>query len=184
MNKQQVTISSLLFLIFILATFLALNFAKDRLELEAALLENDENFKKQSNLEYIIFDNEYKIIEQFSPNLGNLNEIYKNIKFEKINFKQNKKTKKFEFFYITKNNNLIIVIYKSFFEIFNKLIFCIYFLLFFTALLFLKFSRKKDENIKEILLKNIFENSFEAIFLTDKNGFIKNVNDVFLKATG
>ena len=30
MNKQQVTISSLLFLIFILATFLALNFAKDK----------------------------------------------------------------------------------------------------------------------------------------------------------
>ncbi|MDU4982259.1 MAG: GGDEF domain-containing protein, partial [Campylobacter ureolyticus] len=115
MNKQQVTISSLLILIFILATFLALNFAEDRLKLEAALLENDENFKKQSDLEYIIFDNEYKIIEQFSPNLGNLNEIYQNIKFEKINFKQNKKTKKFEFFYITKNNGLIIIIYKSFF---------------------------------------------------------------------
>lgn len=184
MNKQQVTISSLLFLIFILATFLTLNFAKDKLKLEATLLENDENFKTQSNLEYIIFDSEYKIIEQFSPNLGNLNEIYRNLKFEKINFKQNKKTKKFEFFYITKNNGLIIIVYKSFFEIFNKWIFCIYFLLFITALLFLKFSRKKNENMKEIILKNIFENSFEAIFLTDKNGFIKNVNDVFLKTTG
>lgn len=102
MSKQQVTISSLLFLIFILVTFLALNFAKDRLKLEAALLENDENFKKQSNLEYIIFDNEYKIIEQFSPNLGNLNEIYRNLKFEKINFKQNKKTKNLSFFILLK----------------------------------------------------------------------------------
>lgn len=184
MNKQKITILVLLFTTFILVTFLALNFAKDKLKLEATLLKNDNYFKKQTDLKYIIFDDKDKVVEQLSLNLGSLTEIYDDYKFESINLKQNKKTKRFEFFYLTKNdNNFIIIIYKSFFEIFNKWILGIYFLLFLIAFVFWKFSSKKEQDLNEVLLKNIFNSSFEAIFICNEKGYIKQVNDVFLKVT-
>lgn len=184
MNKQKITILVLLFTTFILVTFLALNFAKDKLKLEVTLLKNDNYFKKQTDLKYIIFDDKDKVVEQLSLNLGSLTEIYDDYKFESINLKQNKKTKRFEFFYLTKNdNNFIIIIYKSFFEIFNKWILGIYFLLFLIAFVFWKFSSKKEQDLNEVLLKNIFNSSFEAIFICNEKGYIKQVNDVFLKVT-